>query len=109
LRIKLFRTLWLAALVSNVGTWMQTVGAQRLVVHSAHAAILVSLVQTAYTLPAVLFALVGGVLAGIFEGPDVRTRARRVPYFLRVRHNPQDDTAMRVGSRRKHCGKLILA
>ncbi len=64
---RLFRTLWLAALVSNVGTWMQTVGAQWLVVHKAHAAILVSLVQTAYTLPAVLFALVGGVLADIFD------------------------------------------
>jgi len=67
LRIGLFRTLWIAALVSNVGTWMQTVGAQWLVVHDAHAAILVSLVQTAYTLPAVLFALVAGVLADIFD------------------------------------------
>src|SRR5579863_1270608 len=67
LRIGLFRTLWIAVLISNVGAWMQTVGAQWLVVHSAHAAILVSLVQTAYTLPAVLFALVGGVLADIFD------------------------------------------
>jgi MFS family permease len=67
LRTGVFRTLWLAALVSNVGTWMQTVGAQWLVVHSAHAAILVSLVQAAYTLPAVMFALVGGVLADIFD------------------------------------------
>src|SRR5579859_7480792 len=67
LRIALFRTLWIAALVSNVGTWMQTVGAQWLVVHDPHAAILVSLVQAAYTLPAVLFALVGGVLADIFD------------------------------------------
>jgi len=64
--IGLFRTLWIAALVSNVGTWMQTVDAQWLVVHDAHAAILVSLVQTADTLPAVLFALVAGVLADIF-------------------------------------------
>jgi MFS family permease len=67
LRIGLFRTLWIAALVSNVGTWMQTVGAQWLVVNDAHAAILVSLVQAASTLPAVLFALVGGVLADIFD------------------------------------------
>jgi MFS family permease len=67
LRIRPFRALWVAALVSNVGTWMQTVGAQWLVVHDQHAAILVSLVQTAYTLPAVLFALVGGVLADIFD------------------------------------------
>src|SRR6266702_2008770 len=67
LRIGLFRTLWIAVLVSNVGTWMQTVGAQWLVVHGSHAALLVSLVHTAYTLPAVLFALVGGVLADIFD------------------------------------------
>ena len=30
LRNGLFRTLWIATLVSNVGTWMQTVGAQML-------------------------------------------------------------------------------
>jgi hypothetical protein len=28
LRVRLFRALWVAALVSNIGTWMQTVGAQ---------------------------------------------------------------------------------
>jgi hypothetical protein len=45
LRTGAFRTLWIAAFVSNVGEWMQTVGAQWLLVHGAHAAILVSLVQ----------------------------------------------------------------
>src|SRR6185312_3914366 len=67
LRIGLFRSLWIAALISSVGTWMQTVGAQWLLVHSPHAAVLVPLVQTADTLPAVLFALAGGVLADIFD------------------------------------------
>jgi MFS family permease len=67
LRIALFRSLWIAALISSVGTWMQTVGAQWLLVHSPHAAVLVPLVQTADTLPAVLFALAGGVLADIFD------------------------------------------
>jgi MFS family permease len=62
-----FRWLWLATLVSNVGTWMQTVGAQWLLVHTANAAILVSLVQTADMLPDVLFAIVGGVLADILD------------------------------------------
>ena len=52
LRTGVFRTLWIAALVSNVGEWMQTVGAQWLLVHDSHAAILVSLVQTADALPA---------------------------------------------------------
>ena len=67
LRIGLFRVLWIAALVSNVGTWMQTVGAQWLLVQEAHASVLVALVQTATTLPAVLFALVAGVLADILD------------------------------------------
>src|ERR687898_412350 len=58
LRIGLFRVLWIAALVSNVGTWMQTVGAQWLLVQEAHASVLVALVQTATTLPAVLLSLV---------------------------------------------------
>jgi MFS family permease len=67
LRVKAFRWLWLASLVSNVGAWMQTVGAQWLLVHAANAAILVSLVQTADMLPDVLFAIVGGVLADILD------------------------------------------
>jgi MFS family permease len=56
-----------ANLVSNIGTWMQAVGAQWLVVHLPHAAILVSLVQAADYLPDVLFGIVGGVLADIFD------------------------------------------
>jgi MFS family permease len=67
LRLAVFRWLWLASLVSNVGTWMQTVGAQWLLVHAAHAAILVSLVQTADMLPDVMFGIVGGVLADTLD------------------------------------------
>ena len=67
LRFAVFRWLWLASLVSNVGTWMQTVGAQWILVHAAHAAILVSLVQTADMLPDVLFGIVGGVLADTLD------------------------------------------
>jgi MFS family permease len=46
---------------------MQTVGAQWLLVRAAHAAILVSLVQTADMLPDVLFGIVGGVLADTLD------------------------------------------
>src|SRR6266705_2310284 len=67
LRIGIFRALWLAVLVSNIGTWMQTVGAQWLLVNQPHASILVSLVQTADMLPDVLFAYVGGVIADTFD------------------------------------------
>jgi MFS family permease len=67
LRIGIFRALWLAVLASNIGLWMQTVGAQWLLVHRAQAAILVPLVQVADMLPDVLFGVVGGVLADIFD------------------------------------------
>src|SRR2546430_17100728 len=58
LRIGVFRAMWIAVLVANIGTWMQTVGAQWLLVYLPHAAILVALVQTADFLPDVLFGLV---------------------------------------------------
>jgi MFS family permease len=67
LRIGFFRALWIAVLVSNIGTWMQTVGAQWLLVNQPHASILVALVQTADMLPDVLLAYVGGVIADTFD------------------------------------------
>ena len=63
LRLPVFRMLWIAVLAGNVGTWMQTVGAQWLVVREADAATWVSLVQAATMLPVVLFALPAGALA----------------------------------------------
>ncbi len=67
LRIGVFRALWLAVLVSNVGLWMQTVGAQWLLLEQPHASVLVALVQTADMLPDVLFGVVGGVLADTLD------------------------------------------
>jgi MFS family permease len=54
-------------LISWIGTWMQTVGAQWLLVDEPNAAALVSLVQVAATLPMMLLALPGGVLADSFD------------------------------------------
>ena len=67
LRRGVFRALWLAVLVSNVGLWMQTVGAQWLLVSQPNATVLVALVQTADMLPDLLFGLVGGILADTFD------------------------------------------
>jgi MFS family permease len=67
LRQPAFRWLWLGVLISSVGTVMQTVGAQWLLVDAPNAAALVSLVQTANTLPVMLLALAGGVLADAFD------------------------------------------
>jgi MFS family permease len=62
-----FRSLWLAVLASNIGTWMQTVGAQWLLVDEPNAATLVALVQTAGMLPVLLLALPSGTLADTFD------------------------------------------
>ena len=67
LSIGVFRVMWLAVLASNVGIWMQTVGAQWLLVDQPNASLLVALVQAADTLPDVLFSSIGGVLADIFD------------------------------------------
>src|SRR5579864_8066777 len=67
LRIGVFRAMYLAVLVSNIGTWMQTVGAQWLLVDQVNAAVLVPLVQVMDTLPDVLLSVVGGVLADTFD------------------------------------------
>jgi MFS family permease len=67
LRIGVFRVLWLTTLVDFTGNWFQTVGAQWLLIDNPHASILVALVQTATTLPFVLFGLIGGVLADTLD------------------------------------------
>jgi MFS family permease len=67
LRSPVFRALWIAQFVSNLGTWMQTVGAQWMLVGDPRAAVLVPLVQTATTLPVMLLALPSGVLADLVD------------------------------------------
>jgi len=67
LRSPVFRALWIAQFVSNLGTWMQTVGAQWMLVSDPGAAVLVPLVQTATTLPVMLLALPSGVLADLID------------------------------------------
>jgi MFS family permease len=62
-----FRALWIAQTVSNVGTWMQTVGAQWLIVSLGGTALTVSLVQTATTLPTFLIGLPAGALGDILD------------------------------------------
>jgi MFS family permease/quinol monooxygenase YgiN len=61
----IFRALWIAQFASNIGTWMQTVGAQWLLIDSSP--LLVSLVQTAASLPIVLLALPAGAWADLVD------------------------------------------
>ncbi|WP_203568494.1 MFS transporter [Aestuariimicrobium ganziense] len=66
-RHRIFFVIWLGMLVSMMGTWSQTVGAQWLFVNDPRAATIVPLVQTASTLPMMLLALPAGVLADAFD------------------------------------------
>jgi len=66
-RHRAFFWLWLGVVVSSIGSWAQTVGAQWLFVDDPNGATIVTLVQTASTLPMMLLALPAGVLADAFD------------------------------------------
>ena len=58
-----FALVWSSALISNVGTWMQTVALGTLITLEAHNALWTALVMAAGFLPMGLLAPIGGVLA----------------------------------------------
>lgn len=63
LRRRMFAILWAAQLGSNIGVWMQVVGAQWFLVETASSSALVAWVQTATLIPVLFFALPAGALA----------------------------------------------
>lgn len=67
LRQPLFRSLWIASVASNIGTWMQAVGSAWLMTALDPSPIMVALVQTAASLPFFLLALPAGALADIVD------------------------------------------
>src|SRR5438552_8371360 len=67
LRNTLFRNLWIASVVSNVGTWMHDVGAGWLMTSLSSSPSLVALVEAADSLPLMLLALPAGALADIVD------------------------------------------
>src|SRR5262245_24203529 len=62
-----FRALWLASCASNVGTWMHDASAAWLMTSLAPFPLMVSLMQTATSLPFFLLALPAGALADIVD------------------------------------------
>src|SRR5271156_1686874 len=67
LRIPLFRNLLIADLVSDIGTFMQSVGAAWLMTTLTSSSLYVALIQTASALPFFLLALPAGSLGDIFD------------------------------------------
>src|SRR4051812_7684631 len=67
LRYPVFRALWIAAVVSNIGTWMQSVGGAWLMTSLTPSTTMVALMQSATSLPVFLVGLPGGALADIVD------------------------------------------
>lgn len=67
LREPVFRALWTASLASNVGTWMHDASAAWLMTTLDPSPLMVSLMQTATSLPFFLLALPAGALADIVD------------------------------------------
>ena len=67
LREPIFRSLWIAAVVSYTGTWMQNVGAGWLMTELSTSPLMVGLVQAAAAVPVFLVVLPAGALADMFD------------------------------------------
>ena len=67
LRIGIFRNLLIADLVSDIGTFMQTVGAAWLMTTLTRSSLYIALIQTASALPFFLLALPAGSIGDIFD------------------------------------------
>lgn len=63
----LFRTLWIAAVISYTGSWMQNIATGWLMTSLTGSPMWVSLVQVALSLPVLLIALPAGALADIMD------------------------------------------
>ena len=63
----LFRAIWIASLISNVGTWMQNVAGVWLVTTLTTSALLVALMQTATSLPAFLLSMPAGAIGDLID------------------------------------------
>jgi len=67
LRHSLFRRIWLASLLSNLGLLIQGVGAAWAMTQMASSADRVALVQTALMLPVMLIAMPAGAIADMYD------------------------------------------
>src|SRR5450432_1336692 len=63
----LFRSLWMASVISYIGTWMQNVGAGWLMTQMTMNPLMVGLVQAAAALPVFLVILPAGALADMVD------------------------------------------
>jgi MFS family permease len=69
LKIGRFRSLWMASVLSNVGSFFYTVAASWLMLELTGSATWVGFMQATNTLPLLFLALAAGAIADIFDAP----------------------------------------
>src|SRR4051794_18111463 len=67
LRNRVFRSIWIASIASNIGTWMQDVGAGWLMTSLSASPSMVALVEAADSIPVMLLAMPAGALADVVD------------------------------------------
>src|SRR3954471_16950894 len=67
LRSSLFRNLWIASTISNLGGWMQDTAGTWLMTLLTPSPLLIALMQTAASLPILVLGLLAGATADIFD------------------------------------------
>ena len=67
LRSRIFFALWVAAMASNMGTWVQSVGEKWQMAHLTHSTLLVALIETGTTLPVLVLGIAAGAFADILD------------------------------------------
>jgi MFS family permease len=67
LRHPAFRAMWAGQFASNIGSWMQTVGAQWLMLSLTPATSYLAFIQTAASLPVLLFAIPAGATGDLVD------------------------------------------
>ncbi len=67
LRNRVFLAIWIAAMASNVGSWIQSVGEKWLMSELTRSPLLMSLIETGATLPMLALSLPGGAIADIVD------------------------------------------
>ncbi len=81
---RIFRSIWLASLATNLGSLIQTVGAAWMMTIISSSADMVALVQASTALPIMLFALVSGAIADNFNRRKVMLVAQTFMLLVSV-------------------------
>lgn len=84
LRVPVFRAIWIASAVSNLGALIQSVGAAWLMTSIARSADMVALVQASVTLPIMMLSLVAGAIADSLDRRKVMLGAQVFMFVVSI-------------------------